>query len=35
VVQIVSGLLLRVHYVPHRDMAFSSLRHVKIDVIYG
>lgn len=35
VVQIISGLLLRMHYVPHGDIAFASLSHVKMNVSYG
>nr|YP_010418332.1 cytochrome b [Cuspidaria undata]USF19201.1 cytochrome b [Cuspidaria undata] len=35
VVQIITGLLLAIHYTPHVDMAFSSVAHIMRDVNYG
>jgi quinol-cytochrome oxidoreductase complex cytochrome b subunit len=35
VVQIVTGLILVMHYIPHVDLAFSSLEHLMRDVNYG
>jgi len=35
VVQIVSGLLLAIYYVPHADMAFDSIQHIMREVNYG
>nr|UOU85121.1 cytochrome b [Ephemerella notata] len=34
-VQIVTGLFLAMHYVPHIDLAFSSVNHICRDVNYG
>nr|YP_010175365.1 cytochrome b [Cincticostella fusca]QSL98510.1 cytochrome b [Cincticostella fusca] len=34
-VQIVTGLFLAMHYVPHIDLAFSSVTHICRDVNYG
>ncbi len=35
VVQIVSGIVLSMHYTPHVDLAFSSVEHIMRDVNYG
>jgi len=35
VVQIVSGIVLAMHYVPHVSMAFNSVEHIMRDVNYG
>nr|YP_009863736.1 cytochrome b [Neilupotamon xinganense]QKE31067.1 cytochrome b [Neilupotamon xinganense] len=35
IMQIVTGLLLAMHYVPHIDLAFSSVAHICRDVNYG
>ena len=35
VIQIVSGIVLAMHYVPHVDMAFASVEHIMRDVNYG
>ncbi len=35
VVQIVSGIVLSMHYTPHVDMAFDSVEHIMRDVNYG
>lgn len=35
VIQIISGLLLSIHYTPHVDSAFSSIAHIIRDVNYG
>nr|QGT77360.1 cytochrome b [Neilupotamon sinense] len=35
IMQIVTGLLLAMHYVPHIDLAFSSITHICRDVNYG
>lgn len=35
VVQIVTGLVLVMHYTPHADMAFDSVEHIMRDVNYG
>ena len=34
-VQIVSGVVLAMHYVPHADFAFASVEHIMRDVNYG
>ena len=34
-VQIVTGILLAMHYTPHVDMAFESVQHIMRDVNYG
>ncbi|MBS0335006.1 MAG: cytochrome b N-terminal domain-containing protein [Proteobacteria bacterium] len=34
-VQIVSGIVLAMHYVPHVDYAFNSIEHIMRDVNYG
>jgi len=33
--QIITGVILAMHYVPHVDMAFDSVQHIKRDVNYG
>ncbi|OKL45521.1 cytochrome b [Pseudovibrio exalbescens] len=35
VVQIVTGIVLVMHYTPHVDMAFASVEHIMRDVNYG
>ncbi len=35
VVQIVSGIVLAMHYTPHVDLAFASVEHIMRDVNYG
>lgn len=35
VIQIVTGLILSIHYSPHTDLAFSSVAHIIRDVNYG
>ena len=35
VVQIVTGIVLAMHYVPHETMAFNSVEHIMRDVNYG
>jgi ubiquinol-cytochrome c reductase cytochrome b subunit len=35
VVQIVSGVVLAMHYVPHVDMAFASIQRIERDVSFG
>jgi ubiquinol-cytochrome c reductase cytochrome b/c1 subunit len=35
VVQIISGIVLAMHYTPHATMAFSSVEHIMRDVNYG
>jgi len=34
-VQLVTGIVLAMHYTPHVDMAFSSVEHIMRDVNYG
>jgi ubiquinol-cytochrome c reductase cytochrome b/c1 subunit len=34
-VQIVTGIVLAMHYTPHADMAFNSVEHIMRDVNYG
>jgi ubiquinol-cytochrome c reductase cytochrome b subunit len=34
-IQIVSGIVLAMHYVPHVDMAFASVQRIKRDVNFG
>src|SRR6267142_6039867 len=34
-VQIVTGIVLAMHYTPHVDYAFNSVQHLKRDVPYG
>ncbi len=35
VTQIVTGIILAMHYTPHVDLAFGSLQHIKRDVNWG
>ena len=35
VIQIVTGIVLAMHYTPHVDMAFDSVEHIMRDVNYG
>lgn len=35
VIQILTGLFLAIHYIPHIDLAFSSVAHITRDVNYG
>ncbi len=35
VVQLITGIVLAMHYTPHVDMAFSSVEHIMRDVNYG
>ena len=35
VIQIVTGIVLAMHYTPHVDMAFNSVEHIMRDVNYG
>ena len=35
VIQIVTGIILAMHYTPHADMAFDSIEHIMRDVNYG
>jgi ubiquinol-cytochrome c reductase cytochrome b/c1 subunit len=35
VVQIVTGIVLAMHYIPHADMAFDSVEKIRRDVNYG
>ena len=35
VLQIVTGIVLAMHYTPHVDMAFDSVEHIMRDVNYG
>ena len=35
ITQILTGLFLAIHYVPHIDLAFSSVAHISRDVNYG
>jgi ubiquinol-cytochrome c reductase cytochrome b subunit len=35
VIQIISGVVLAMHYVPHKDLAFSSVEHIMRDVNFG
>jgi quinol-cytochrome oxidoreductase complex cytochrome b subunit len=34
-VQIITGIILAMHYTPHADMAFASVEHIMRDVNYG
>ncbi len=34
-IQIVTGIVLAMHYIPHVDMAFNSVQRIKRDVNYG
>jgi quinol-cytochrome oxidoreductase complex cytochrome b subunit len=35
VVQIITGVVLAMHYTPHKDLAFNSVEHIMRDVNYG
>ena len=35
ITQIVTGLVLAMHYIAHADMAFDSVEHIMSDVNYG
>ena len=35
VIQIVTGIIMAMHYTPHTDMAFNSIEHIMRDVNYG
>jgi ubiquinol-cytochrome c reductase cytochrome b subunit len=35
IVQIVTGIILVMHYTPHLDLAFASIEHIMRDVNYG
>ena len=35
VIQIITGVVLAMHYTPHTDMAFASVEHIMRDVNYG
>nr|YP_009974933.1 cytochrome b [Perinereis cultrifera]QNJ33907.1 cytochrome b [Perinereis cultrifera] len=35
IIQIITGLVLSMHYSPHTDLAFSSVAHIMRDVNYG
>nr|YP_009107126.1 cytochrome b [Tylorrhynchus heterochaetus]AIT99405.1 cytochrome b [Tylorrhynchus heterochaetus] len=35
VMQVITGLMLAMHYTPHIDLAFSSITHIMRDVNYG
>ena len=35
VIQIITGVILAMHYIPHADMAFNSVEHIMRDVNYG
>jgi quinol-cytochrome oxidoreductase complex cytochrome b subunit len=35
VVQILTGIILAMYYVPHADLAFISVRHIIDDIDYG
>jgi ubiquinol-cytochrome c reductase cytochrome b/c1 subunit len=35
VVQIVTGIVLAMHYIPHADMAFDSVERIRRDINYG
>lgn len=35
IIQILTGLFLAIHYIPHVDIAFSSVVHITRDVTYG
>jgi ubiquinol-cytochrome c reductase cytochrome b subunit len=35
VIQIISGLILAMHYTPHFDLAFKSVEHIMRDVNSG
>ncbi len=35
VIQLITGIVLAMHYVPHVDMAFDSVERIMRDVNYG
>ena len=35
IIQIITGVVLAMHYTPHTDMAFASVEHIMRDVNYG
>lgn len=35
IIQVITGILLAMHYTPHVDLAFTSLEHIMRDVNYG
>jgi len=35
VIQLITGILLAMHYTPHVDLAFISVEHIMRDVNYG
>jgi ubiquinol-cytochrome c reductase cytochrome b subunit len=35
VIQIITGVILAMHYTPHKDFAFASVEHIMRDVNYG
>lgn len=35
VLQLLTGIFLAMHYIPHTDMAFNSVEHIMRDVNYG
>ena len=35
VIQIATGIMLAMHYIPHIDLAFNSVEHIMRDVNYG
>merc|ERR1719495_220434 len=35
VTQILTGIFLAIHYIPHIDLAFSSVAHISRDVNFG
>jgi ubiquinol-cytochrome c reductase cytochrome b subunit len=35
VIQILTGIILAMHYTPHKDLAFASVEHITRDVNYG
>lgn len=35
VIQIITGVILAMHYTPHKDFAFNSVEHIMRDVNYG
>lgn len=35
VIQIITGIILAMHYTPHIDLAFQSVEHIMRDVSYG
>lgn len=34
-IQIISGIFLAIHYIPHTSMAFDSIEHIMLEVNYG